>query len=949
MLVVQVLGRVRVWRDGVEADLGPPARRAVLGLLALAGGQPVGRHELIDALWGDGPPVSAVNVLQTHVKHLRRSLEPDRQTRTPSGLLPSVGDGYALRVVDAELDVVRFRDLVRTAAADDGDPSRAARLLGEALGLWHGSPLVDVPALAGHPTVVGLMGERRAALARYGDLMIALGSAAEALPRLEEAAAAHPLDEVEQARLIRAYGAAGRRGQAFAAYREVRRRLADELGVDPGPELVRAHADLLRGDGPGDQAGAGRATQPVVDADLDGDRKTVTPVPAQLPADVPGFTGRAAELASLHGLAERAPGGGAATIAAVSGTAGVGKTALVVHWAHQVAHQFPDGQIFVNLRGFDRVDRAVEPAEAVRNLLDALHVPQERVPASLAAQTALFRSLVATRRMLIVFDNARDTGHVRPLLPGAPGCLVLVTSRNQLLGLVATDGALPLGLDLLSPAEARDLLVSRLGADRIAAEPGAVADIIARCAHLPLALAIVSARAAIHPRFPLRNLAAELSDERTRLDALGTDEHGSVVRSVFSWSYHALTPAAATMFRRLGAHPGPAVSVPAAVSLAGLSESEVRPLLAELTRANLVVQHTPGRYGCHDLLQAYAAEVARTVDSPDVLRATRGRMIDHYLHTACAADRLLLPHREPPIVLDPMATGTVPESLNDRDQAMAWFTAEHQNLVAITREAAETGFDVPAARLAWTSCTFFQWRGHWHDQVATQHIALAAAERLDDNAGQAHAHHHLGRAYIKLSRPDEALHHYESALQLFGGCGDHAGWAQTHLGLGAVFEQLGDHRTALRHARQALDLFQLAGNLPGQANAMNSAGWCHAQLGDHEQAIASCREALVLQQKIGDRDGEAATWDSLGYAHHCLDQFAEAVACYQRAIDQRRELGDRYYEAATLRRLGDTHLASGDAEAAAHAWCVALAILDALDHADSDQVRRKLSTVPPHA
>lgn len=670
--------------------------------------------------------------------------------------------------------------------------------------------------------------------------------------------------------------------------------------------------------------------------------RAATVVPRQLPSTPHQFVGRTAALAALTAWSNQRPSAGAVVVSAIVGTAGVGKTALAVRWAHQVAHRFPHGQIFLNLRGFDRSGRPMDQAEAVRDLLDALHVPLERIPDGLAAQVALYRSLLATRRMLIVLDNARDTAQVRPLLPGAPGCLVLVTSRNQLSGLVATDGAHPLGLDLLTPAEAEDLLAGRLGADRVAADPAALQEIIGRCARLPLALAIVAARGAFHPRFSLQDLATELRDERRRLDTLTTDEDGSVVRTVFSWSYNALAPVAAAMFRLFGLHPGPALSLAAAASLAALPTPEARSALAELTRANLVVEPTPGRYTCHDLLHAYAAELTHAVDRPDHRQGVRRRMFDHYLHTACDADRLLLPHRDPPMVLDPIVTGSRPDRLADRDQAMAWFSAEHRALVALTREAAATGFDAHAGRLAWALCTYFQWRGHWNDQVATQQIALRAARRLRDRAGLAHAHHHLARAYAKLSRQDDALRHYDHALQLFGRCGDPAGQAQTHLGLGAVFERQGHHRTALRHAQQALGLFQLAGNLPGQANAMNSAGWCHVQLGDHEQAITACQKALALQQEIGDRDGEAATWDSLGCAHHTLGRFADAVACYQRAIDHRRELGDRYYQAATLDRLGDTQRAAGDSTAAARSWQAALSILGTLGHADADRIREKL-------
>ncbi|WP_327001997.1 tetratricopeptide repeat protein [Dactylosporangium sp. NBC_01737] len=669
-------------------------------------------------------------------------------------------------------------------------------------------------------------------------------------------------------------------------------------------------------------------------------------VPRQLPASPHHFVGRSRELAMLTDWSQRPSAGGPVVVAA-AGTAGVGKTTLVVFWAHQVSGRFPDGQLFLNLRGFEPSGGALDPADALRQLLDALHVPPERIPAGVAARSALLRSLLADRRMLVVIDNARDSAQVRPLLPAAPGCLVVVTSRNQLAGLVATDGARPLRLDLPTRDEARDLLAGRLGADRTDAEPDAVDEIVTRCARLPLALAVVAARGGVNPHFSLRDLAAELHGAHDRLDALATDDAGSVVRTVFSWSYQGLTPSAAAMFRLLGLHPGPELSLVAAAALAGLAPAQARAVLAELTRANLAAEPVPGRFAVHDLLHAYAAEMAHEVDSPADRWAATDRMIEHYLHTARDADRLLLPHREPSIALEPLTDGGATCPLADRDEAMDWLTTEHHTLVALTRLAA-TGREPLAIRLAWVLCTYFQWRGHWHDQVTTQHLALQAAQRLGESSGQAHAHHHLGRAHAKLSQQDDALIHYAQALRLFARDGDHDGQAQTHLGLGAVFEHRGQHRTALRHARHALELFRLARNLPGQANAMNSAGWCHVQLGEHAPAITACRQALVIQQRIGDRDGEAATWDSLGYAEHHLGRFAEAVSCYRRAVELRRELGDRFYEAATLDRLGDTQLASGDPAAAAEAWRDAQSILRDLGHADADRINDKLAGTGPH-
>jgi DNA-binding SARP family transcriptional activator len=417
---IQLLGVVRAWRGGGELDVGPPSRRAVLGLLALAGGEAVTTGELVDALWGDRPPRSAVNVLQTHVKHLRRLLEPDRPRRTGSDALPHVGGGYALKQVDVDLS--RVRRLV--AEARDRDPARAAELLGEALRLWPGRPLADLPFLDTHPKVVALVAERRDVIARYGDLMLAIGGAADALPAIAEAAAEQPLDEPAQARLIRAYHAVGQRAQAFQLYHDVRDRLVDELGVGPGPELRAAHAALLRSDG---------------------EDRPVRRRPKQLPAGPFGFTGRTAELSILDSWLPVAPG------AAISGNAGVGKSALAVHWAHRVLDRFPDGQLYADLRG------QVRPIAVLTQFLTALGVPCERVPADQEAASALFRTVLTGRKVLVLLDNAADPEQVRPLLPAAPGCFVVVTGR------MAMPGVRQLTLDPLSQEDALRLLAQVLG------------------------------------------------------------------------------------------------------------------------------------------------------------------------------------------------------------------------------------------------------------------------------------------------------------------------------------------------------------------------------------------------------------------------------------------------------------------------------------------------------
>ena len=674
LLRIQMLGPIRVWRDGHQLDLGPTAQRAVLGLLTLARGQPLARAEIMNGIWYDRePPPTATNVIQTHVKHLRRLLEPDRRPHAPSAVLRQVGDGYALHLPAAAVDLVRFRELVAAASGAQrrGHLEEAADALEEALGLWHGAPLADIPTLASHPKVVALAAERQVALGRYGDTMIAIGRAAEGLPALEEAATAEPMDEAGLARLIRAYHAAGRRDQAFATYHDVRRRLADELAVAPGPELSAAHSTLLHdepqpgtrgavavsggntattdggharnggatgnGGGPGD-GGPARGGERCTPADgaapgsaaptanprsaepeagsATGPGPAAGPVPAQLPADTIGFVGRAGELARLDGLLSEAleRGSRAVVVCAVSGTAGVGKTALAVHWAHQVTRHFPDGQLYVNLRGFGPTGAAMDPTEAIRWFLDALDVPADRIPADLDAQAALYRSRLAGRRVLIVVDNARDAAQVRPLLPGTPGCLVLVTSRNQMSSLVATGGAHPLPLDLLTADDARALFTRRVGVDRTSGEPAAVTEILDRCAGLPLALAVIAARAAVSHTLPLSALAQRLRRDHERLDALTTGDPSTDLRAVLSASYRALRPPTARLFRLLGLHPGPDISAPAAASLAARPLGEVREMLAGMAGANLVVEHLPGRYTFHDLLRAYAADTATRTD-----------------------------------------------------------------------------------------------------------------------------------------------------------------------------------------------------------------------------------------------------------------------------------------------------------------------------------------------
>jgi tetratricopeptide (TPR) repeat protein len=660
------------------------------------------------------------------------------------------------------------------------------------------------------------------------------------------------------------------------------------------------------------------------------------------------FAGRARELHVLSRLLGP-PGGDppdVVVIAAIGGTAGIGKTALTVHWAHQIAERFPDGQLHIDLRGFDPSGKPVTPGDAIHRFLDALQVPASQIPSSAEAQQGLYRSLLADRRMLIVLDNARDTDQVRPLLPGSPGGLVLVTSRHQLTGLVAAEGAHPVTLDLLSPAEAVELLAQRLGRERLAAEPGVAAELTGLCAGLPLALSIAAARAAMQPGLSLATLADQLRDASRRLDALDAGETASSVRAVFSWSYQNLSHPAARMFRLLGVHPGPDITVAAAASMAGVGPDQARQDLSQLTRASLIAEHLPGRFAFHDLLRAYAAERAEGEDSGTQRRAATRRMLDHYLHTAYGAALVLQPHLDQ-ITLAPPEPTLRPEPITGYEQAMAWFEAERHVLLAVLGRAVSAGFDTHAWQLPVTMATFLDRRGHRHDHVTTQEIALAAACRLEDHEAQALAHRGLGNVSVRLGSHQDARRHYGQALDLYRQLGDQAGEGRAHICLGLTSMEQGRYRESLSHTERALAVYRTVGFQPGQARALNNIGWCYAQLGEYQQALAHCQQALALAQEIGDQHGQAITWDSLGYTHHHLGQYPQAIACYQRAFAILQEEGDRFRQTNILSHLGDTHHAHGERQAARQAWQQALAILDDLGHPAAEQVRAKLQRAQP--
>ncbi len=926
-----LLGPLMVRRGESTVPIPAGHQRLLLAALLLKANQVMSADELAELLWAADLPATARKTLHNYVKRLRHALgdtDHSRIATQPEGYLISVGSG--------ELDVTQFAALhgqARVSARRGAWPLASAQLR-SALALWRGEALTDVPC---DPLLTQerlLLGEMRVqALEDRIDADLHVGLHDEVIVELRKLASAEPLRERLHALLMLALYRAGRRADSLAVYRDARRVLVSELAIEPGVELRQLHERIQRAD-------PALALQPVTGAHLAGGHAAPV-IPRQLPAAPAHFVGRVGELEALSALLGKAARTGSTMmIWAVGGTAGVGKTALAVHWAHQVKDGFPDGQLYVNLHGFGPSD-PVLPAAALRRFLEGLQVPAAQIPGDFEGQQGLYRSLLADRSLLVVLDNARDADQVRPLLPGTPHSLVVVTSRSELTGLAAAEGARQLTLDVLTNAEAQELLARRVGAARLAAEPDAAQELTGLCAGLPLALAVAAARAAARPGFPLAVLAAELRNPRGQLDALNAGDTATDIRAVFSWSYRSLSAPASRLFRLLGLHPGPDISAPAAASLAGISSAQAHASLGELGRASLIAEPVPGRFAFHDLLRAYAAEQASSIDSGPDRHAAIHRVLDHYLHTAHAAAALLYPARGilPPA---PLCPGAAPQHFAGYGDAWAWFDAEYPVLIAMITLAAHVGFDSHAWQLPWTLAEFLDRRSHWHDWAATQQIALAAAVRLADPDAQARAHRDLGYAHARLSCFDDAHTHLSRALDLHRQLGDQVGQARVHYAHAQVFELQDDRQRALSEARQALKLYQTAGHQGGQARALNALGWYSALLGDHVHALAYCEQAIVLLRDLGDLAGEADTWDSLGYAHHHLGHHAEAVACYTRAVDPYQHLGDRDSQATALTHIGDIHLAAGSHGAARETWQQALAILDDLHHPDADRVRAKL-------
>jgi DNA-binding SARP family transcriptional activator/tetratricopeptide (TPR) repeat protein len=956
---LRLLGPVEI-RNGRGGWLRPrgPQLRATLASLGLSAGRVVPLDDLVDALWEDQSPRSARASVQILVARLRKALR-----EVPDCKVDRYGDGYLLHVGLDGVDVHRFRSLVK-AARQATSHQEAISKLGRALTLWRGPALADVSATPRVEAIRAGLAEEQLSAAedRFGHLLAA-GRHTEAAEEIPLMLAAHPLAERLAGLLMLAWYRCGRQADALGVYRNMRGRLAHGLGVEPGPDLQRLHqlilagdpaliapdgvADAVRSDEPAAGQGAPRVVvsgRPPVSAaaQLNGHYRPVhlhavdAVVPHELPSPPARLTGRVQELSALTGWLDEGTGTGGPVVLAVCGPPGVGKTALALQWARQVQDRFPDGQLHVDLGGYGPSPTPASPDDAIATVLQSLGIPADQIARRADYGTGLYRSLLADRRMLVLLDNARDEAQVRPLLPGSPTCVVLVTSRSDLGGLVASHGARPLTLDVLSPDESWQLLASRVGADRAAAEDGAVTELVSLCAGLPLALAIVASRAATRPAFQLATLAAELRGTCCRLDGLDTGDQAASIRAVFSWSYRMLSETAARLFRLLGAHPGPDISAAAAASLSGTSAASARAALSELVRAHLIDEQVPERFAMHDLLRSYAADQGDDGEHRTAIR----QVLDYYLTAAYAAMRLAYPDARQD-VLPPNLTGQH-EKPTGPHGARAWLETEHHVLLAVIGAAASNGFDEHGWQLPAIMREHLVRGGHYADDAQAQRTALACAIRLADRPGQAVSHRNLGDALIQLSSRQGASEHLGRALAIYRELADQAGQATCHCALARLLRAQGDFGKALRHTQHSLRLYRAAGDLAGEAAALNGVGWDYALLGDSQRAFSYCTRALEMHRRSGDRLGQALTLDSLGYCCQQAGRHSQAAAFYQQALDAFADAGDRYYRAQTFVHLGDALRADGNPDTALEAWRQALDILDDMDHPDARTVRDKL-------
>lgn len=920
-----LLGPVEATAGGRSVDLGRRRERLLLVHLLLDVGRTIPTERLIELLWDDDPPAEPRKTLHVHIARLRRAL-----TKADDGAaLVSATSGYALATPPESVDVHRFDALV-ARARDLADPAERASLLRKALSLWQGEPVADLGATTRIDAIRARLNERRMdAVELRVEADLDAGLHQELVTELDELTTEHPdRERLIGVRMLALYRS-GRKTDALRVYAQAAERLADELGVDPGQRLQELHLAMLRD--------SDELTTPA-------EPRSPAPRghPAELPADVPTFTGRTAE---LDRLIESCRAATSVVIGVIDGMAGVGKTAFAVRAAHLLEPSYPDGQMFVDLRGFSEDAAPVTALDTLGRMLRSLGIPDEHIPADEAERGTLYRSTLADRRVLIVLDNAASTEQVEALLPAGRGCLVLITSRRRLTDL---DPTASISLEVMPPDDARALIRQIVGEQRVGDEPDGLLDELADfCGRLPLAIRLAAGRLRARPTWTLRYLIERLRDQRDRLGELRTGHRG--VESVFRLSYEHLEPDQQRLFRLLGLYPGRDFDVLAASALCGLEPEHTDRVLNELFDVHLLQQDKPGRYHLHDLLHEFAAKVATSDDEAERVVAAV-RLFDWYLHTLAVTVEFTGKEKAP-IPLDDTTPAAPLPALRDFDEAIAWLDRERQNLIAAVHRARTLGLNTHVWRFARGLHPFFYIRGHNEDWVVTHRIALDATREdrdryaeaatsnrlgmalwrsadgneavghleravalwreLDRPVNEGKALNNLGIACWQSGRPAEAIEHMERSRELNARLGDQDGEATAAGNLGRAYTTTGRYDLALERLQRSLELYDQFQDNSGRADTLTNLGRLHIWRGSYEEALTILSEALEIERRLGHRSGEAEANNGLGLAYTRMGRPDDGLGCHERALVLSRQIGNRELEAESLNGIGEAYARSG--------------------------------------
>ncbi|MGS2640313.1 BTAD domain-containing putative transcriptional regulator [Streptosporangium sp. LJ11] len=884
---LRVLGPVDIWRDERSISVLGPKQRTLLALLVVRANRVVPHDRLLTALWAGKPPATSRRLLHNYLWSVRRLLD-DANT------LVGTPTGYSLRLRpgDSDLDVFLSETATGRSAMAAGDAAKASERLGAALALWRGPALdgtqPDFQAVEG----AALEELRVAALLDRIEADLVLGRHAELLGELRLLVAEHPLNEGFHGQLMRAFHRIGRTAEALEVFRAARRHFREELGLDPGEELVRLHQSILAG-----EPAAG---------DIPAERALTSPpatVPRQLPADIARFTGREESLRRLDLLLSADPGGASAVvITAITGTPGIGKTALATRWGHRVADRFPDGQLYVNLHGYSQ-GQPVTGAQALYQFLRGLGVATDEIPHEADERASMYRSILAGRRMLVVLDNAAKAEQVRPLLPGSSLCKVVITSRDSLRGLSVTHDVHTLTLDLLSPGEARTLLGAVLGEDRIRDEDEAVLELVRLCGHLPLALRLAAAHLSSRPTLSVAGFVTRLLREN-RLTALDIEEDPHIgVRAAFETSYGSLPEPARRTFRLLGLHPGPDIGVDEVVALARSSVDDVRAALDTLIGAHLVQHGTGGRFVMHDLVSLFARERAESDDSEPARRGALVQLFDWYLHAARAAmEHVNTDYSGITLVSEPPSHG-IPV-FDDHDSATEWLDAEYPALMSAVNHAAEHEWFGYAWQIAYTLDYFFYLRDRVDDWVTVHQTALSAVRQTGDRHGEGRVLNALGAANMFSGKIDRCLEYQRQALDLSRAVGDRKEEAYALGRLGYSLLWAGDFRQAIRNCVKAIELFNRFDDEHGEATVIFALGIAYLRMGRSLDALRCVDRCLAFERKAGNRNDEAYTLNVLGDVHESLGDLTTALDLYQQSIQLNRSVGNHRLEVNSVNGIG---------------------------------------------